>query len=233
MTIPSELLGVIDSRVLAFTQQPFAMGTLLDRNSSGAGGVASFDGDSTGVPVKVLANVHVFPGDRVLMVRVIGSGLRQPDLDDTRKPSPGEWVIIGGFTLRTGPGTRVSTNGIFPGGGITNAGASFTNIDSIAVLAITKQYDSTRLHVGLSVSLLINGAGVRAQLGARIGSTDYPLDLIHATTAQHMGHMGQTDIAALPAGDYTATARFRQDAAGAIGANNADSYSFWVEEVGP
>ena len=233
MTIPSELLGVIDSRVLAFTQQPFAMGTLLSRDSSGAGGLASFDGDETGVPVKVLANVQVFPPDRVLMVRVIGSGLRQPDLDDTRKPSPGEWVVIGGFTLRNGTGTRVSTNGIFAPAGITNAGASFTTMDGIAVLSLTKRFDSTRIHAGLSASLLINGINVRAQLGVRLNSTDYPLDLIHATSAQHMGHMGQADIAGLPAGDYLATARYRQDAAGTIGANNADSYSFWVEEVGP
>jgi hypothetical protein len=229
MTIPSELLGVIDSRVLAFTQQPFAMGTLLSRDSSGAGGLASFDGDETGVPVKVLATVHVFPPDRVLMVRVIGSGLRQPDLDDTRKPSPGEWVVVGGFTRNT---FRVSTRGVLDIAGITNAGSSFTTVDGVAPLAITKRYDETNLQVGFGLDILANsGPNLRCEYGARLNATDYSLGLIHTTSAQHAGRMGVRDIPSLPAGDYIATARFRQDTAGPIGGNNADAYSFWVEEV--
>jgi len=228
VTIPSDLLNVIDQRVLAFTQQPFAMGTIDTRDSSGSGALVVFDGDNTAIPVKVLANVHVFPPDRALLVRVIGSGLRQPDLDDTRKPSPGEWAVIGGFSAHD---FRVSTRGILAGGGITNAGASFTNVDGVAQLAITKRYDATDLQVGFGLDVLINTAGARCEYGAQIAGTDYSLGLIHATAASHQGRMGVRDIPSLPAGDYTVQARFRQDAAGAIGGNSADAYSFWVEEV--
>jgi hypothetical protein len=220
MSIPSDLLGVIDQRVRAYLTQPFAMGTLVSRDTSGSKATATFDPDDTPVAVKVLATVHVFPPDRVLLVRVAGTSVRQPDQDDTRKPSPGEWVVVGGFTRNT---FRVSTRGVFSGGGITNAGASFTDVDGVAPLDITKRYDDTNLNVGFGLDLLINTANARAEYGARISGTDYSLGLVHASTASHTGRMGVRDIPGLPAGDYTVQARFRQD--------SADAYSFWVEEV--
>ena len=229
MSIPSDLLGVIDQRVLAYLTQPFAMGTLVSRDSTGSRALATFDPDDTPVAVKVLATVHVFAPDRVLMVRVAGTSVRQPDADDTRKPSPGEWVVIGGFTRNT---FRVSDRGRLDIAGITNAGSSFTTVDGIAVLAFTKRYDDTNLNVGFGMDVLLNSApNLRCEYGALIGGTDYSLGLIHSTTAQHSGRMGVRDIPGLPAGDYTATARYRQDTAGPIGANNADAYSFWVEEM--
>ena len=103
--------------------------------------------------------------------------------------------------------------------------------DGVAPLLFTKRYDDTNLNVGFGLDVLINTAGARAEYGARIGGTDYSLGLIHATAASHTGRMGVRDIPSLPAGDYTIQARFRQDAAGAIGGNSADAYSFWAEEV--
>jgi hypothetical protein len=234
VSLSTEILNVIDQRILAYAQQPFAMGTVDSRASSGSAGTVVFDGDSNAVPVKFLANVHVFPPDRVLMVRVAGSSQRQPDVDDTRKPSPGEWVVVGGFTRREGyPGGYTMSRGIISTPTNTTL-ATFITLPDAPALSFTKQYDDTAVLLMNLTGSFSNTATAPIEHAMQLNGTDYVTGGTVFSSAHHSPINGIALVTGVPAGTYSIAARWRSKTAGVqVSVNAGDYWSFSAEEIAP
>lgn len=232
MSVDAELLAIIDSRIAAYLKPQVMMGTVEARDPTGSLATVRFDGDDTGVPVKVDAGVHVFPPDRVLMQRVIGSGQKQPDVRDPRKPSPGEWVVVAGFTRHTGPGGYVSARGVMVNDNVNVT--SFTDMVDVPVLPFTKRYTDTRVNLNSNMGCFSNTVGAAVEFALQINGVDYPVGEYQWSVGMHVPVGGfNTTPGGIPAGDYNIVARWRRIPTGAIGINNADWYNISAEETGP
>ena len=235
MAVSSELLDVIDDRILRYLQAPVALGTCSSRDSTGSRAMVVFDGDVSPVPVKVLATAEVQPPDRVLMVRALGSGAAAPVSDDTRKRAPGEWVVVGGFTRRQGSGSYVSAAGVCSGSFNTNS-TSFSNHGDVPALNFVKRYEDTRVALTTTIGCFPAAVSLAVEFAMLINGTDRVTggNTWAATVANHVTVTGTTAVTGIPAGAYAVNARWRRPVgAAAVGSNGADYYFASAEEIAP
>lgn len=235
MAVPSELLDIIDQRILRYLQAPIALGTCSSRDSTGSRAMVVFDGDVSPVPVKVLGTAEVQPPDRVLMVRALGSGAAAPVSDDTRKRAPGEWIVLGGFTRRLGSGSYVSAAGVCSGGFNTNS-TSFTNHGDVPALNFVKRYDDTRVQLTTTIGCFPAAVSLSVEFAMLINGVDRVTggNTWSATLANHVTVTGAVAVSGIPAGTYPVNARWRRPVgASAVGSNTGDYYFASAEEIAP
>lgn len=217
---PEAMRQIIDERVAADRRTVTKMGTVQSRDSTGVRAEVALDG-SSGVPqpVKCFESVVVDPGDRVGLVKF-----------------ESDWIIVGNYSLR-GLGKGHTT---FEWGSLSSTtSASYVDMPSSPEVAFAKYRDSTLLRLRCMVSAYVVTSGFTVmKVGYRLrdGDTiDYDEDVARfdlVSTNNHYGWGGIATTAALPAGNYTATARWvRVSGSGTLTVDAQDLIHMEAEEV--
>lgn len=214
-------LQLIDERVRAGAKLVTKMGTVQGRDTTGARAMVALDG-SSGVPqpVKCFENVIVQDGDRVGLVRF-----------------ESDWIIVGNYTLRTlGSSSFTQEFSSF----VSATPATYADLPTSPTVAMVKYRDSTQLRIRLMLSMFVTVQPTTARIGVLIANTEatvsYDQDMLkwrHDTTGQHPANGATvTTSANLPAGNYTATARWlRVSGTGSLATSSDDQISMEIEEV--
>lgn len=223
MSYDADLIALIDQRIRAHTRRERAVATVQNRDTTGPGALAVFDGSSVGVPVKVLGNVFCKPGDRVV-VDLYGS----------------EWIVTGSFTATTfGEASRLLFGLPFATGSLMSP--FYVDLSEFGALTFSKAFDETYIRIGMRASGYVSVAPTRASWAARItqiaGVTPYPATdhtvciLEYNTASVHQGVYSAYRIVGVPAGTYEITMRWRRDSgAGGITSDTNDLMLIEVDE---
>ncbi len=217
---PEAMRQVIDERVLADRRTVTKMGTVQSRDSTGVRAMVALDG-SSGVPqpVKCPESVVVDPGDRVGVARF------EADL-----------IIVFNYSLRSlGRGHTTFEWGSLS----TTTSATYVDMPSSPELSFAKYRDSTLIRFRCMVSAYVTASGFTVmKVGYRLrdGNTiDYDEDIARfdlVSTNNHYAWGGIATTAALPAGNYTATARWlRVGGSGTLTVDAQDLIHMEAEEV--
>lgn len=173
----------------------------------------TFDGSFNSAPVKCLPDVMPMIGDRVALAKV-GS----------------EWTIIGSFTAKT-PVRWLYIADSGPTG--STSSASFVDFPGPITGTFTKYYDWTRIRLEVFVRFFFNAGTGTAEIGLQLVSTTAPYtsadilmshDVANTATDYESGHQMRelpdaVNSAAMPAGEYTITLRWRRQA-GSVSLNS-------------
>lgn len=196
------------------------MGTVISRETNTARAIVSFDGSSgIGQPVKCFENVVVTTGDRVGMVKF-----------------EGDWVIVGNYSA-TGLADVVSCFAYTSSA--TYIGATFSDMPSSPQTAFAKQRDLTQLQLGLAVACRSDTNDTTIEWALMLtfpDATTFDQVMFRrytATIANHLDRVGGlTTNLTLPAGLYSATARWRRvSGSGTPTVDGNDSVTITVKEV--
>ncbi len=222
MALDAEMIRLIDQRIRAERQAVRAVGTCVDRATTGPGANVIFDGSTVAMPVKVPGNVFLQPGNRCLLDKY-GS----------------DWVVTeswSGFGLGEASANRFGTTTTGP-----VSSASFVDYTDFEVIRFDKAYDNTYVRIGLQASCFSSTAGAGVRFGVRLTavesgtgytSTDYPLTWIYCgQTNVHVPNYFAYRPTGIPAGSYNVQMRWRR-ANGATGCqtDSNDQISLEMDE---
>lgn len=229
MSFDEDLVRLIDQRIRAHQQQTAAVGTCVNRDTTGPVGYVLFDGATVAVPVKVAGGVVLQPGMRCLLNKY-GT----------------EWVVTEAFGA---PALGFANAFVFgPAVAATTTSSTFVDITGMDAFTFTKYQDLSWCRVFYSASCTTTGtAPVEVRWGLRFtqvsGSTAYtPVDYSgphfhHNTIGEHNSNgvqflIGGVGIAlGAPAGTYSCTLRWRRtQGTGTLTCDNNDVFSVTVEE---
>lgn len=214
-------LEIIDGQVAAGRRTTTKMGTVQDRDTTGARVMVALDG-SSGVPqpVKCFEGVVVQEGDRVGLVKF-----------------EADWIIVGNYTLRTLGAAQYmqewSTN-------VTTSSASYTDMPTSPAVTMYKFRDATQIRIRFALSMFTTVVPSVFRIGALVSNAlagiSYDQNVIKwrlDTANAHFANAGiVTTTGVLPAGLYTITARWLRISGTGNGVTNADDQiSMEIEEV--
>lgn len=224
MSLDADLIQLIDQRVRAAQASNRSAGTCVSRAAAGPTADVVFDGSTVAMPVKVLGNVFVQPGDRVVMDRY-GS----------------DWVVTGSWSaLAFGEASRAQLG---PAGGTAQiTSGTFLDIPDLTSVTFDKSFDATYVRIGMQVGAFCGTAGTGVRFGARFTPRDagssYPATDINMTTIffnaalDHQANSSMFRVTDIPAGTYTVSWRWRRNAGtGFIQADSADQFALEVDEA--
>jgi len=220
-TIDQNLLTLIDERIRQSSTSTRAVGTCVTRATTGPAADVQFDGSTVAMPVKVLGNVFIRPGDRCVLDRY-GT----------------DWLVTGSFnTLGFGESSKTG-NG--PSGG-TGALTSTTYLDlsEITPLRFDKTFDNTVVRIGFGSTMRATGTvpyamrfGLRCTPldGQAYTPSDYVLGFIRWETAnERLGSYYSMKVTDMPAGGYSCQVRWRRVTA--VGSGVLDSGDVYFLEM--
>lgn len=223
MAIDQDLIALIDQRIRSAAAKDKAAGTCVSRDTTGSGADVAFDGSTVAMPVKVLGNVFMKPGDRCVLER-FGS----------------DWVVIGSWSA-LGLG-ECSVFGFGPGGAVSTTSASFVDFSDIAPRQFDKAFDATYVRMAVTAGCYSTAISTGVRFGIRITPLDaesaYPAtDLAMNNIWFNQANIHQTNYyhyryTVLPAGSYEIQLRWRRGAGtGTITADSADLFSVELDEA--
>ena len=198
------------------------MATVQSRDTTGPGAAVILDGSTgTAQPVKCFESVDVATGDRVGVIRY-----------------ESEWIITGNYTLRRL--TDASLSSLPFSGTSTTSSATFIDmIGSPGLTGVVKTRDATLLRISVDLSMRVS-SGVAIEIAVMVSSLDgvtsYDQLMVRRiinTVNSHEELGGWVDTAALPAGSYTFTVRWRRASGSTetLTVDVNDSVSLRVQEV--
>lgn len=224
MSIDADMITLIDQRIRAQQQMTRAIGSCVNRDTTGPGAQVLFDGSTVAMPVKVLGHVFLAPGNRCVLDRY-GS----------------DWVVTGSWSaLGLGEARRV-TLASGTSGAMTSA--SFIDLTEFGTFTFTKIYDNTMIRCGMEVGGFCTGSGsTGARYGLRLAPTDagssYTATDYNCTTLYwnstnvHLQNYSTLAVLSVPAGTYTVTMRWRRNAgSGSIFVDTADQLGIELDEM--
>jgi hypothetical protein len=218
-----DLINMVRAQIRAEAQVANAIGTCVQRDTTGPGALVQFDGSSMAVPVKVLGHVVIRPSMRCTLTKYAT-----------------EWIVTGSFAI---PSFGYADRFVFgPGTPETTTAATFVDLAAIAPLSFTKYHDSTNVEMISSVAGYSTIASTSARWAVRLtqtsGSTPYtPADLnlnyiYWSTPNAHAWETVTHSVSNIPSGDYSVQVRWRRiGGTGVVTTSGDDLYAVTLREV--
>jgi hypothetical protein len=212
-----DLIRLVDQRIRAALVTTRAVGTVVDRATSGFTCSVVLDGSTVAVPAKMFGWSRLEENDRVALM-MFGS----------------DWVVVGSYDDR-GLG-EASRRGAFAPN--TTTSASYVDADSSAVVTFTKVKDATALRMILDATLWTTAINTEAEIGLRVSdgasfNVDYTLASLYINPAgQHVQLAGISHAIGVPAATYTISLRWRRaQGTGTLTVGTDDIYCMMAEEI--
>jgi hypothetical protein len=195
------LVGIIDARIAAYAAKSAKMATVSSRDGTGTRATVTFDGSSgTPQPVKCFSSVRVKVGDRVGVIRY-----------------ESEWIVTANYseTDRADAGARFGFSST-----TTNASATFVDLPTSPTVTYTKARDTTLMEFEIGTSIYASVGVTVVALGLRVTGVETGIDYdqeikvysITPANSKVPAHGISRPFVFHPAGDYTATGRWRRTA---------------------
>jgi hypothetical protein len=223
--LDTDMVALIDQRIRAAGERTKAQGTCVTRDTTGPGGTVLFDGSTVAMPVKVLGNVFVQPGDRCVL-----------DKYQTT------WVVTGSFSaFGLGEASKVGNGPSTPTSALTSS--TYVDLNEIGPLTFDKVYDNTMVQMTLSITMRSTTSGqvFSSRLGLRFTplegqnytATDLVMNFIRfEDTSQRLGNTYTARVTDIPAGAYSVQVRWRRVSSTGTGVvDSGDVYSIMLNEA--
>lgn len=226
MNFDEALIRMVDARIAAAQVKNRDFGVVVQRDTTGPGALVVFDGASGATPVKVLAHVDCFEGDRVALELVRTT-----------------WVVVGTFARHSVAQYSTRTYGPV-GSGTTSSTTAVDMPSSTALPAVVKRYDDTGISISLTATLWATATTaaetsvyIQGTPGTETASTFTPLvyimcnaPLVGGTASRTTFHGNARGV--IPAGSYTLTARWRRSSGSVatLSMNESDMVTLQADE---
>ena len=222
-TLDADMIALIDQRIRAQQATTQAVGTCVQRATTGAGADVVFDGSTVAMPVKVLGHVFLQENYRCVLQK-FGS----------------DWVVTGSWAGLALGEAWMGLDGPVGGTG-TLTSASYLDITEFPPILFRKAYDNTIVRIGLSVGAFCNSTNTVVRWAVRLTPTDSsnpytPVDytatqVVFNVAAMHVNSTGLTRNSGIPAGEYSCQIRWRRTVGiGGTNSNESDLYQLQLDE---